>query len=473
VTFSTPAAQDIFNLRPADLGRPLSDLTNRLIDPDLPGNIAQVLSRLNVVEREVRTTDGVWYLMRLLPYRTADDRIAGVVITFGDISGLREAEGRVTRGEERFRLLIEGATDYAIFTMTQEGIVDSWNSGAARMFGYDADAIIGLPFDVLFTPEDRRAGVPADELAQAAATGRAGDERWHVRRDGSRLYCSGVTTRLGKEGAQGFAKIARDLTSQRSAADHLSQAYAELETRIEQRTASLREEARMHSDAKEHVTMLVRKLVTSQEDLRRRIARDLHDQLGQELTALQLGLERHQQHCTSDTNGDLSHVLELTRNINSEIDFLAWELRPAVLDDLGLGAALPKYLREWSRHYGVTAEFRGAEFQRGDLTTDAEIAFYRIAQEALNNVAKHAHANKVAVVLERRDNQVRLTIDDDGVGFAVDDPAIEQSGIGLSGMRERAELIDASLDIESSSGNGCAIYLTWEVPAANETAEST
>jgi signal transduction histidine kinase len=204
----------------------------------------------------------------------------------------------------------------------------------------------------------------------------------------------------------------------------------------------------------------MRRLVTAQEDQRARIARDLHDQLGQQLTALRLTLERYRER--ADNAGpveELDRAAALTREINAELDFLAWELRPAALDDLGLMAALPRYLDEWSEHYGIPAEFRSSTFTADLLPRDAEVTFYRIAQEALNNIIKHAHATRVDVLLEARDGSVVLVIEDDGVGFDPNDPATTAHGLGLVGMRERALLSGAALDLESMPGEGTTVFL--------------
>ena len=146
-------------------------------------------------------------------------------------------------------------------------------------------------------------------------------------------------------------------------------------------------------------------------------------------------------------------------DISAEIDFLAWELRPAVLDDLGLPAALPRFLREWSKHYAIQGEFRLSGFMAGHLSKEVEVTYYRIAQEALNNVLKHAHASRVDVVLETRDGRVTLVVADDGVGFDAADDATAADGFGLLGMKERAALVGASLDLESSPGQGTTVYL--------------
>ncbi len=457
VKLSTPAARTIFNLLDADVGRPLSDITSRIIYNGLQEDARQVLHDLRTVDREIETHDGHWYLMRLRPYRTTDNRIDGVVITFQDITDRRNAERDVRQSEERLRLLIDGTIDYAIFTMTPNGTIDSWNAGAQRMFEYTANEIVGQPCDRLFTPVDRAAGVPAAELVRAARDGRAADERYHVRKSGKQFYCSAVTTRLDPTGGLGFAKIARDLTDQRKAADALRDAQDGLEQGVTDRTRALQLQIVERTTAHEHASELVRKLVTSQEDERARIARDLHDQIGQQLTALRLTLERLADERGSDEQ--LTRAVALAKNIDSELGFIAWELRPAVLDDLGLAAALPRFVKDWSEHYGVAAEYRGSGFQTGHLPGEAEVAFYRIAQEALNNVAKHAHASRVDVMLESRDGSIMLVVEDDGVGF---DPAAiagDGRGIGLVGMRERAALIGASLQIESAPGDGTSIYV--------------
>ena len=460
VKLSTPRAKEVFNLLPTDVGRPLSDITSKLAYDNLLVEVADVLQSLQTVEREVQTRDGKWYLMRILPYRTLDDRIDGVVITFSDISVRREAELKARRSEERVQLLIDSAIDYAIFTMTVAGVIDSWNAGAERMFGYAADEAIGQSAAILFTAEDRSSGVFEEELRRARDVGRAEDERYHVRKDGTPFYCSGVTSRLGGGDSLGFAKIARDLTRQRSADLALQHAHAELEQRVVDRTAELRAEVARRARAQSEVASLLGQIVTAQEDERARIARDLHDQLGQQLVGLRMVIERHQKGCATQPGAeDLDKALALTSALDSQLDFLAWQLRPAALDDLGLASALPRFVSEWSAHHGIPAETAGGGVVPGVLTRDAEVAFYRIAQEALNNVVKHAHASQVDVVLEARDGAVVLIVEDNGIGFDLAAQAADQKGIGLVGMRERAALINAVVDIESTPGNGTTVFV--------------
>jgi PAS domain S-box-containing protein len=468
VKFSTPRAREVFNLLDSDTGRLLSDITSRLSYAGVHEDVQTVLDRLSPIEREVQSDNHRWHLMRMRPYRTSDNHIDGVVVTFQDISERHTAVDGLRQSEERLRMLVDSALDYAIFTMTESGVIDSWNPGAERMFGYAADEILGADIGTLFTPEDRAAAMHLKELAEARRSGRAADERYHLRKNGTRFYCSGVTRRLGAGGI-GFAKIARDLTDPQRAAEALKGAHDELEQRVRQRTSELEAAVVEQEEAKMSVTTLLHRLVSAQEDERRRIARDLHDHFGQQLTTLRLALERSQQkqqRINAGNDDEIARALALTRQIGRDLDFLAWELRPAALDELGLAAALPRFVTEWSSHVGIPAEFRVGGFESGQIARDAEVAFYRVAQEALNNISKHAHATRADVVLSSSDGQVVLVIEDDGIGFDAAGDGSGTKGLGLAGMRERAALVGAELQVESSPGNGTSIFLRRPVDAA-------
>jgi two-component system CheB/CheR fusion protein len=209
----TPRAADLFSIIASDVGRSLLDLTHKLDYDQLAEDVGATFDTLRPVEREVRSNDGRYYIVRLLPYRTNEDRIEGAVMTFFDITLRRQAEEQARASEAHMRMVAESANDYAIITEDEDGRVTSWNRGAEKLFGWSADEMAGQPLDRLFTPEDLAAGAPADELRRAREDGRAEDERWHVRKDGSRFFCSGVTTPLRNGGFYGYAKIARDETA--------------------------------------------------------------------------------------------------------------------------------------------------------------------------------------------------------------------------------------------------------------------
>jgi signal transduction histidine kinase len=202
---------------------------------------------------------------------------------------------------------------------------------------------------------------------------------------------------------------------------------------------------------------LLRRLVGSQEDERRRLARELHDNLGQRLTALRLILET----LDDDRRGGgtqregAASALEMLARIDQDVDFIAWELRPAALDELGLARVLGTYVREWSNHTGVPAAFHARPASLERLPSEIEASVYRIAQEALNNVGKHARARSVNVLLELCADHLTLVVEDDGVG--VQPAAKGATMIGLTGMRERALAVGGTLELEPTPGGGTTV----------------
>lgn len=202
-------------------------------------------------------------------------------------------------------------------------------------------------------------------------------------------------------------------------------------------------------------------LIRAQEDERRRVARDLHDQLGQQLTTLQLKLEtlKGQAGDQQQLAAGFEDLQVLARNLDADVEFLAWELRPTSLDDLGLAPALGNYVKEWSERFRIVAEFHDTGLAGERLSPEIESNLYRIAQEALNNVAKHAQAATANVLLERRDNQISLIVEDDGVGFDSEAERSDAERLGLTGIRERAALIGGSLEIETAPNKGTTLYI--------------
>jgi two-component system CheB/CheR fusion protein len=239
----TPRAADIFRLISADIGRSLLDLNHDLVYSDLASDAAQAFQALRTIEREVSSHDGRFYITRILPYRTAEDRIEGAVLTFVDITRRRAAEEAARSSEERMRLVADSAVDYAFITTDTEGLITSWSRGAERIFGYSATDAIGRHADVIFAPEDRALGGFQREMNAALSEGRTSEDRWHLRSDGRRVFCSGTTVLLQQGGFHGFAKIARDVTDSK----HRESARDDLLTAA---TAS-REEAQSANDLKD------------------------------------------------------------------------------------------------------------------------------------------------------------------------------------------------------------------------------
>ena len=202
----------------------------------------------------------------------------------------------------------------------------------------------------------------------------------------------------------------------------------------------------------------------AQEQERTRVARDLHDEVNQSLTGLLLRLEAAREAAPPELEAALSETKALANQAMRELLSLARQLRPTALDDLGLQAALENYIDEWARRTGIAAELHASGLLDRRLASEVETALYRIAQEALNNIAKHARARRVEVVLERRADYVSLIVEDDGVGFEPTAAAAGAPGFGLVGMHERATLVGASLNVESAPGQGTTILVRMAVP---------
>ncbi|WP_436208605.1 CheR family methyltransferase [Caballeronia sp. LjRoot31] len=211
----TAPAVGLFNLIKSDVGRPLLDLTHRVKYPELANDAAAVFGTLQMIEREVETGDGHWFLARLLPYRTADHHIDGAVLTLIDVTSQRQAQLEARTSDDRLKLAALTTDDYGIIVQDMDGVIVSWNKGAERIFGYKEAEAKGNSIDMIFLPEDRGDGIAQAERAQAAGVGRAEDERWYLRRDGSQAYCSGVMTFIDAAGFKGYAKIVRDVTDQK------------------------------------------------------------------------------------------------------------------------------------------------------------------------------------------------------------------------------------------------------------------
>jgi PAS domain S-box-containing protein len=464
VKLFTPRARTLFSLLPGDTGRPLMDITHKLVYPQLAADIERVLDTLAMAEQEVRSTDGHWFIVRVLPYRTAEDHIAGVVLTFTDITARKQAEEKLRESEQRMRLVLESIPEFALMTIDPEGTILTWNRGAQDMFGYTEKEAVGQKTAIVFTEEDRQASVPQKEIEEAREKGRALDERWHVRKDGTRLFVSGVMAPLLRGSTLlGYIKIARDLTERHAAEDALRTAREQLEARVHERTSelaaaneTLRREIAERAHSEEIRVRLLRLIVDAQEEERRRISRELHDQLGQELTALGLRVAAVKSSASLDkaARAALEGIEEVVRNIDNDVEFLVWELRPTGLDELGLTDALADYTARWSRYFGVPTHLHTRLESR--LAPEIETVLYRVVQEALNNIAKHARAKTVNISVERDGAQALLEVTDDGVGF---DPASarEGKGLGLVGMKERAALIGGSADVRSVAGTGTTI----------------
>lgn len=393
------------------------------------------------VEKRFLRKDGsiIWVSNNISPFFDSSDQLVFVQNITLDITDRKRAEEAVRKSEKQLQMVMESLKDYAIITFDLEGKITRLNSGAENIFGYSEQEIIGQDGAILFTPEDRFNQIPQKEMQTALETGRAQDERWHLRKDGTRFYASGVMQPLHDGETEGFVKIARDETQ------------------------------RLITEKAEREKETLRRLISSQEDERRRIARDIHDHFGQQMTALRLKLAKIKtMRDATPFLDEIKEVEEIAARLDSDIDFIAWELRPSSLDDLGLRITLGNFLNEWSNHTGVKSEYHVVGVGERRFTYEIKTNLYRIAQEALNNIYKHAQADKVEVIFEKRGDELLLVIEDNGVGFDVENKDNRQKGIGLIGIHERAAIIGGVAEIESQKGLGTTVFARVPVKFEDE-----
>ncbi len=232
-------------------------------------------------------------------------------------------------------------------------------------------------------------------------------------------------------------------------------------------------ELRRHQQLQQAHLDALRRVVDAQEAERRRFARELHDQLGQELTALKLGLKLLREDPQS-LDQALLRLDAVTDKLMQEVHRLAWELRPTLLDDFGLEVALRRHLQEWSEQSGVPVDFHSRGGDKARLPTDLEITLYRVTQEALTNIARHSQATHVGILFERRNDVVSLIIEDNGRGFEVQSVttgAAAAGRMGLASMRERVHVVGGAIDFESSAGAGTSVFVRVPLKAGQNSAD--
>jgi PAS domain S-box-containing protein len=484
IVFVNPAAMRLLGAESPDqiLGQP----PLRFFSPDRHAHVRERFRQLQMgkaippAEETLVGITGVTTDVELASSLFEDPPDKAMQIIVRDISERRRTESALRESEERLSLAFAGA---------QEGVWD-WNveTGAAvysshwkQMLGYTEDEVEPhvSAWERLLHPEDRPR---TQEVFYGVIRGeRNYTMEFRLRHKAGHyvhVLSRGFPVRRDDGTVVRIVGTHFDLTERKQAEQALRRAQEELELRVRERTGelalanlSLRAEMAERERAERARTELLSRLVFAQEDERRRIAREMHDQFGEQLTALGLGI-RALKRAFEDhpaLREQVEALEEVAQQLDRDVDHMVWELRPTALDDLGLRAALANYVQDWSRRAGVRADLHTTGLSAERLTSEVETTLYRIAQEALTNIAKHAHAESVDVILERRADHVSLIIEDDGVGFEPGGSEAPLTGFGLLGMQERAALVGATVQVESAAGEGTTVIVRMPVAVANGT----
>ena len=381
-------------------------------------------------EHEMIRKDGstIWISVNARAVRDDSGNILYYEGTAQDITKRKHAERALRESEERYRELFENSKD-AFYVHDMDGIYTSVNRAAEKLSGYSRDQIVGKHFSEFMTPEYARQ-VQRQLQKKLESAGETSYDIEMITKKGRHIPVE-ISSRLIFEndvpiGVQGCV---RDISEKKKA----------------------QEAARNYS----------RRVIEAQEAERRRISRELHDQVGQILTAVKMNLHVLQHKCTQpEILVSINDNLKVIDEAVDQIRDLSVDLRPLLLDDLGLVVALRWYLERQTRNLGIPAQFVSGSLDEDDrFSSELETAAFRIVQEGVTNIVRHARAKRISVRLERVISDLVLLITDDGAGF--DARMLRSSSsvstLGLRGMEERAHAVGGSITIDSAPALGTEI----------------
>jgi two-component system, chemotaxis family, CheB/CheR fusion protein len=445
VSMFTPAAQHIFNLIVHDIGRPLSDISSRLVDVNIAEDAERVLDKLQPIEREVRTNDNRVYIMRILPYRTPEDRISGVIVTFVNITERKNAEMELRESEDHLRLLLDSVTDYAIMSFDNDLKITAWNIGATRIFGYAPQEIIGKKVEMLFTPEDLANGEFEKEMKSIRETGKSENERWHLRKDGSRFFASEIVNSM-KEGKRGYVKIARDMTANKLIEQHKDEFIAIASHELRTPVTSI----------KAYSELIIEMLG---ED----------DQSNVQNLASKLGLQ------VNRLTQLVSDLLDTTRLTSGHLSLSKIEL------DVN---EVIKECRESLEEVTATHLVR---VQTGDVPhiyADKQRILQVLTNLVSNAIKYSPKGSEVTISTERQDGSVLISVEDSGIGISADSQkmlfekfsragnetinSLPGIGLGLYITSQIVKMHGGTITVDSKEGRGSRFTLSLPVPVKRE-----
>jgi PAS domain S-box-containing protein len=392
--------------------------------------------------------------------RTSELRKANTLLT-GEITERTRVEEKLRANEERFRAVAETAAD-AIVSADKHGHITYFNPAAERIFGYAARDVIGRPLTLLMP--QRFQDAHRQGLARFLKTGESrlvGStvQMMGRRREGTEFHLDLSLSCWKAGGDTFFTAIIRDITARKQMEEALHRDHQALEVL----TAEV-------SAGRERLEVLAQRLMEAQEDERRAIAHDLHEEIGQSLTAIKLNVQSAQRAHPNHLASALDPSVKIIDHLIQQVRTLSLSLRPSLLDDLGLVATLRWWVELQGPQVGLNLELTAERIQPR-LPLELATVCFRIVQEAVNNAVKHACAQGVSITLRKHDDRLDLTIRDDGVGFDVPAAladAAQGETMGLVGMEERVRALGGWLTIQSEAHRGTEIHASFPLSESAE-----
>jgi PAS domain S-box-containing protein len=378
---------------------------------------------------------GKWLHFTASPIRDNKGEIIGAIETLEDITERKHAEEALHESEKSFRALFEGAYD-AIWVHDLEGNIQTANKAAAELSGYPLEELLTMNVKSFLGDESLNL---AREVGRRLTQHQYVDTPYElrlIRKDGSEAICMVSTNLITSDGEpKGFQNIARDVT----------------------------QEKRMQ----ENLHYFLQEITKAQEEERKRIARELHDDTAQLLGSLSRQLDNFVRNKHGLAPNEVLFIKDLQAQLNRGVQSVhrfVQDLRPSLLDDLGLIPALRSLVKDLQEYEGIDTSLKVVGGERR-FPLEFESLLFRIVQEALNNIRRHAQASEAKVVIDFTEDKVKVTISDNGRGFelsgGVDD--LPRSGkLGLAGMQERARLLGGTLEVKSTPAKGTTLIV--EVP---------
>ncbi|MBC7905080.1 MAG: PAS domain S-box protein [Gemmatimonadaceae bacterium] len=382
-----------------------------------------------------------WLLTSKVPLRSETGEIVGLVGISRDITDRRENEERLRESEQKYKLLfIKNPLPMWMLSMPERIFIDV-NEAAIAHYGYSREEFLSMTALQIRPPDDRKKFVEAMNT-RPKGTYNAGV--WnHRKKDGTSIHVEVITHDIIYEGQPVRLILANDITEQHQAQNALKDSHDQLR-QLASHMEEVREEERIH------------------------IAREIHDELGQQLTGIKMDVSWISKKLVSEdesTRQKIKNVMELLDGAVKTVRKISSELRPSLLDDLGLGAAMEWHGEEFGRRSGLNIEFV-APISHPDLPSNVATGIFRIYQESLTNVARHANATHVFATLQFEEEQLSLTVRDNGQGFDASKIG-EKKTLGLLGIKERALMMDGEYEISSIPGKGTTVSIV--VPIAKTT----